>query len=125
MDFSLVNSLAVIVGTVAAYALGMIWFSPMLFGKAWAAGSHDIKRLDSPPVPAMIVQLIATFVLALVVGMTETTEALLTAIAAIVAAALMVAGMDLFSQKTGKATAIDAGYVVVGGALMIVAQGLL
>ena len=49
----------------------------------------------------------------------------MTAVGAILAIALIVAGMDSFSQKSGKATAIDAGYVVVSGVLMILAQGLL
>lgn len=61
----------------------------------------------------------------MVVGLTETTGALLTAITAILATALIVAGMDLFSQKTGKATLIDASYIVAAGVIMIAAQGLL
>ncbi len=116
---------AVIAGTIAAFALGMVWFSPMLFGKAWSTGSHNIRPPASPPVAAMVVQLIGTFVLALAVGLTETYQAIGAAIAAILAVALIVAGMDLFSQKSGKATLIDASYVVVAGALMILAQGLL
>lgn len=125
MEFSLVNWPAVVVGTVAAFALGMIWFSPKMFGSSWASGSHDIKPPSSPPVLAMAVQFIGTFCLALVVGLTETTGALLTAILAILAAALIVAGMDLFSQKSHKATMIDSGYVVASGVVMILAQGLL
>lgn len=124
MDISLINWLAVAAGTVAAFVLGMLWFSPRLFGKAWATGSHDIQPPASPPVMAMTIQLVATFLLALVVGMTETSGALLVAIAAILAVGLFVAGMDLFSQKSGRATVIDAGYVVASGALMIVAQGI-
>jgi len=124
MDISLINWLAVAVGTVATFVLGMLWFSPRLFGKVWATGSHNIQPPASPPVMAMTIQLVATFLLALVVGMTETIGALLVAIAAILAVGLFVAGMDLFSQKSGKATVIDAGYVVASGALMIVAQGI-
>ena len=125
MEFSNVNWPAVIIGTVAAFALGMIWFSPKMFGAGWAKGSHDIKTPASPPIPAMVIQFLGTFCLALVVGITATGDALLTAILAILAAALMVAGMDLFSQKSHKATMIDAGYIVVGGVVMILAQGIL
>ena len=116
---------AVIAGTLAAIALGMVWFSPMLFGKAWAAGSHAIQPPAAPPVAAMVTQFAGTAMLALAVGLTETTGAILVAVAAILAVALWVAGMDLFSQKSGRATLIDAGYVVASGALMILAQGLL
>lgn len=125
MDIALMNWLAVGVGTIAAFGLGMIWFSPVMFGKSWAVGSHDIKPPESPPIMAMVIQFLGTLILALVVGITETDQAIFAAIGAILAVALTVAGMDLFSQKSGKATAIDAGYVVAGGALMIAAQGSL
>ncbi len=119
------NMAATAVGTIAAYALGMIWFSPLLFGRAWASGSHAIVPPPRPPVIAMAVQFAGTAALALVVGLTAMTDALGTAVAAILAAALLVAGMDLFSQKTGRATLIDGGYVVAAGFVMIAAQGLL
>jgi hypothetical protein len=125
MDIALMNWAAVAVGTIVAFGLGMLWFSPILFGKSWAVGSHNIKPPESAPISAMVVQFAGTVLLALVVGMTETNEAILTAIGAILAVAVTVAGMDLFSQKSGKATLIDAGYIVVAGALMIGAQGLL
>lgn len=125
MDFALINWAAVIAGTLTAFFLGMLWFSPKMFGKSWATGSHNIQPPSTPPIVAMAIQFVGTAVLALVVGMTETNEAIMTAIGAIMAVALIVAGMDLFSQKSGKATMVDAGYVVVAGALMIAAQGLL
>lgn len=125
MDVSIVNWLAVGVGTIGAFLLGMLWFSPVLFGKGWSTGSHDIQPPDSPPIAAMVIQFLGTFALAMVVGLTETTGALLTAITAILATALIIAGMDLFSQKTGKATLIDASYIVFAGVIMIAAQGLL
>lgn len=125
MEFSGMNWAAVAAGTLAAYALGMAWFSPALFGKGWATGSHDISLPASPPVAAMVIQFLATLALALVVGMTETSNALFTAVLAILAVALFVAGMDLFSQKSGRATMIDAGYVLAGGILMILAHAVL
>ena len=125
MEFSLVNWPAVGLGTILAFVLGMLWFSPMMFGKVWSAGSHNIQPPASAPIAAMVVQFLATLALATVVGMTASVDALMTAILAIVSVALFVAGMDLFSQKSGRATLIDASYIVVGGALMIVAQGIL
>jgi len=125
MDIALMNWAAVVVGTVAAFGLGMLWFSPKMFGKAWAAGSHNIQAPASLPIMAMVIQFIGIAILALVVGITETNQAIMTAIGAILAVALFVAGMDLFSQKSGKATVIDASYVVASGALMILAQGLI
>ncbi|MGC3937598.1 DUF1761 domain-containing protein [Roseobacter sp. EG26] len=125
MDVTLMNWLAVGVGTVAAFGLGMLWFGPLMFGKAWATGSHDISPPASPPMAAMVVQFLGILLLALVVGMTETNQAIMTAVGAILAVAFVVAGMDLFSQKSGRATLVDAGYIVAAGAVMILAQGVL
>lgn len=125
MDILLVNWPAVALGTIAAFVLGMAWFSPKMFGKSWTEGSHNIQAPDAPPKLAMLVQFLGTFALAFVVGMTETNEAIGTAVVAILAVALTVAGMDLFSQKSGRATLVDAGYIVAGGVLMILAQGIL
>lgn len=125
MDIAHMNWAAVVAGTLAAFGLGMLWFSPRMFGKAWAAGSHQIHPPASPPFLAMATQFVGTAILALVVGITETDQAIMTAIGAILAVSLIVAGMDLFSQKSGKATAIDAGYIMAAGFLMILAQGLL
>ncbi len=35
MDFSNINYLAVIVAAIAGFALGSLWYSSALFGKAW------------------------------------------------------------------------------------------
>lgn len=116
---------AVAAGTLAAYGLSMIWFSPLMFGKPWATGSHNIMPPATAPIAAMITMLLGTFALAMIVGLTETTNDLITALVAILAVTLTVAGMDLFSQKTIKATLIDAGYILTSGVVMILAQGLL
>lgn len=125
MDIALMNWPAVGLGTIAAFALGMLWFSPKLFGNTWSAGSHDIQPPDAPPLLAMAIQLTGTLVLALIIGITETAGAIFVAIGAVLAVALFVAGMDLFSQKSGKATWVDAGYVLACGVVMIAAQGIL
>ena len=125
MEPAVFNWLATAVGAAAAFGLGMIWFSPMMFGKTWSSGSHNIQPPASPPVAAMTVQLAGTVLLAAVVGLTAMSDALGTALAAIGATALLVAGMDLFSQKSTAATLVDAGYIVASGALMIAAQGLI
>lgn len=119
-----VNWPAVLLGTVAAYALGMLWFGK-LFGTAWARGSHGIQPPKSPPVPAMLVQLIGTFLMAWLIGATETQQAIWTALVAILAIASLQLGGGLFSQKSATAALIDGGYVVAAGGLMILAQGIL
>jgi hypothetical protein len=125
LGFTNVNWLAVIAGTIVAYGLGMLWFSPKMFGTGWAAGNRDLQAPDSPPLAARIVQLAGVFLLALVVGVTATTNALITAILAILATAVLIAGSGLFAQKNCYAVRVEAGYVIVTGVILIAAQGLL
>ncbi|MBL7888300.1 MAG: DUF1761 domain-containing protein [Bacteroidia bacterium] len=48
MDMSSVNWIAVIVAAVLNFLLGGLWYSPMLFGKAWQAenklSDEDLKK---------------------------------------------------------------------------------
>ena len=119
-----VNWLAVIVGTIAAYALGMLWFGP-LFGKAWFTGSHYIQRPEKPPYLPMATQFIGTFLMAWVIGATATIDALVTAVFVILTIAILQLTGSLFSQKSAAAALIDGGYTVAMGAVMILVQGLL
>ncbi len=125
MESMSINWTATALGAALAYGLGMIWFSPLMFGKTWSTGSHNIEPPQQPPILAMVILLLGIIALAVVVGLTASIDALGTAIAAILAVVLIVAGMDLFSQKTGKATLVDAGYIVACGVLMIISQGIL
>jgi hypothetical protein len=46
MNFGLVNWIPVLGATIAAFVLGGIWYSPMVFGKAWvAANGFDVKSM--------------------------------------------------------------------------------
>ena len=120
-----VNWPAVIAGTVVAFLVGWAWYAPALFGRKWAEGSRVPMEGGAFPAFAMGAQLVGLFVLALVVGITATTDALITAILAIVGAAMLVIANGAFCRKSGAALGIDAGYVIVSGTVMIAAQGLL
>lgn len=126
MDFANVNWLAVVAGTVVAFLFGWLMYSPVLFGKKWAEGSGvEMTEANKLPAFAMASQLIALFLLALVVGITATTNALLTAILAILAAAIFTVSNGAFCKKSSYALMVDGGYIVGSGVLMIAAQGLL
>ncbi len=91
-DFSRVNWLAVTVGTVVSFLVGWVWYSPKLFGKKWAEGSGvSLDSADKMPIFAMVTQLVALLLLALVIGITATIDALITAILAILAVAAFTA----------------------------------
>ena len=40
MDFSQINYLAVLVAALSTFVLGGLWYSPMLFGKAWMRANN-------------------------------------------------------------------------------------
>lgn len=119
------NWLAVLSGSVVAFGLGMVWFGPLLFGKRWSAGSHNIVAPASPPLAAMAAQLAGTLLMALAIGVTAATDALILAITVILAIAALQLGSSLFGQMSGAAAVIDASYVLAMGVVMIVMQGLL
>ncbi len=118
------NWLAIIVGTVLSFGLGMFWFSPVMFGKGWSAGMQNLQPPSSPPIFAMVVQLIGTFLLAFVIGITATNDALVTAILAILSVMVLMAGNALFKQNAGYTVAVDSGYTLAMGVIMIAAQGI-
>ena len=88
MDFSLINWTAVLVGWVVAFVAGFLIYAPFAFGPKWAAGSHlEGKTPDKMPMGAVFAQGLATFLLALIIGLTETAEAIDAAILAILTVA--------------------------------------
>ncbi len=125
-EFSGMNWLAVIAGTIVAFLAGWLWYSPSVFGKGWAEGSRvELGSAQSMPVLAMITQLLALFLLALVVGITATRDQLFTAIFAILALAAFGVSGGAFSRKSTYALMVDGSYAVLAGVIMIALQGLL
>ena len=123
--FADLNWIAVIAGTVVSFLVGWLWYSPKLFGVKWAEGSRvDLGSADSMPMMAMASQFLALLLLAMVVGITATTDALITAILAILAVAVFNLASGSFVRKTNYALGVDFGYVVVAGVIMIAAQAI-
>lgn len=126
MEVENVNWIAVGAGTVVAFLFGWLVYSPLLFAKAWAQGSGvELNKDSKPPMSAMMLQIIGLFFLATVIGITATLNALFAAILAILAAAALTISNGAFCKKSFAALAIDAGYIVGAGVLMILAQALL
>ncbi len=115
-----VNWPAVGVGTVLSFMLGWLWYSPKMFGKKWAEGS-GIELTDSSamPVAPLIFQLIATFLLAWLIAITATQDALLTAILILLTIACFVATNSMFVKKSSTAITIEVGFVLAMGVVMI------
>lgn len=120
-----VDWIAIVAGAVASFLLGWLWYSPALFGKKWAAGiGVDLGSATSMPVAAMITQLVATFLLAWVVGVTAAQNALITIILIVVTLALLIVANGLFGKKSRYAIAVEAGFIVAMAVVMIMAQAI-
>lgn len=67
MDFSTLNWLAVVVSTVAFFAFGALWYSPVLFGKMWMKETgnteESAKKANMPKM--MGLTLLFSFIMAL------------------------------------------------------------
>jgi hypothetical protein len=129
-----VNWIAIIVAAVAAFAIGALWYSPMLFGRQWmAAHGHTPEKLAAMQASmaktytfSLITYLIMAMVIALLMALTGAS----TAIQGIVLGVLAWLGFgftiglntNLYSDKPAAAFMIDAGYqfvhVIVMGAII-------
>lgn len=121
-----VNWLAVVIGFVAAYMLGWLWYSPKLFGEQWAEGvGLDLEKASEMPVAAMGIQAFGTFCLAWVVGITAASNALLTLILIVATFIFLQVSGGMFSQKNRTVIFIDAGYIAAMAVVLVIFQALL
>lgn len=120
-----VSWIGVVVGAVAAFLVGWVWYSPKLFGTKWAAGvGVDLGSASEMPVGAMISQIIGLMLMSWFVGVTAASNALLTVILATVAFGTLAYSGGMFAEKSAYARGVEAGYLAVSLVIMIVAQGI-
>lgn len=120
-----VNWIAVLIGAVAAFLLGWLWYSPMLFGKRWAEGlGLQLGTASEMPVGAMVAQVCGLFLMSWFVGVTAASNALLTVILGTVAFTVLGYSGGMFAQKNSFVRAVDAGYWIAALVVMIVCQGV-
>ena len=125
-NFAAVNFAAVAAGAVVSFFVGWLWYSPKVFGRNWAIGSGiSPEPPEKMPVFAMLAQLVSLLILALVIGLTATTNALITALLAILAVAVFTVSTGAWINKNAYAMTVDFFYVIVAGVVMIGAQALL
>ncbi len=124
--FNGVSWLAVIVGAVAAFLLGWLWYSPKLFGIKWAEGSGvKMGSSDQMPTAAMASQGLGLLLMSWFVGVTAVSSALWTVILATVAFAVLGFSGGTFSGKSQYARLVDAGYWLACLVVMIICEGLI
>lgn len=121
-----VNWLAVIIGAVAAFVVGWLWYSPLLFGKRWAAGNNlELGSAQDMPFGAMGAQALGLLLLSWFVGVTAVESKLSTFILALIAFCVLATSGGLFTKKPGDIIAIDMGYWIVAALIMFIVQGVL
>ncbi len=122
----MINWLALGVGVIAAFLLGWLVYGPVGFQKRWAEGTRiDPTPPESPPLPQMAAQIVFLILLAAVIAVTETTNSLGVAVLAILAVAAQAASVGAWAQKSGFAIAVDTGYALGCGVVMILAHAIL
>ncbi|MDE0590180.1 DUF1761 domain-containing protein [Halocynthiibacter sp. C4] len=120
-----VSWLAVIVGAVAAFLVGWLWYSPKLFGEKWAEGvGVSLGSADKMPAAAMISQALGLFLMSWFVAVTAASNLLLTVILATVAFTIMGYANAAFAGHSTYARNVNAGYWLVALVIMIICNGI-
>lgn len=126
-----INWISVIIATVAAFAIGGLWYSPVLFGKAWQAElkltTDDLRKTNMPLIFGLsfVLNFISAVVLEMFIGKDATLvfgliAGLLVGIAWI---ATSLGVNYLFARKSLRLFLIDAFYFIVYFAVMGVILG--
>lgn len=121
-----VNWLAVIVGAIAAFGLGALWYSPKMFGKGWMEGcgltEEDAKK--GQPMMAMVAQGVGTFLLAWITGITASMNSLGLAILIALMVSVLIKANGLFGKKNMYAIKVESGFILAMVVIMILVQAI-
>lgn len=113
-----INYYAVVVAAVLSFAIGGLWYSPMLFGKVWLQEMQlkpeDIKQKPSVLILSFIFSLVAVFIIADLLGPQPELMNALTISGLIGAIVFLGIGITYqFSNKSLRHLLIDGGYHIV------------
>ena len=119
MEFS-INFWAVLVAAISAFAVGSVWYSPILFGNVWMRenGFSEEEIKNSNPTKSYIIAFILTVIIAVnlaaFLGDATITWGLAAgALAGIGWVAAAIGILYLFEEKSFKLFLINAGYMAV------------
>lgn len=125
-SFAEINWLSVIVATLAAFAIGGLWYSPVLFSKTWQRenklSDQEIKEANMALIfgSSFLLNFISAVVLELFIG--KQADVLTGLLAGLFVGlgwvATSLGTTYLFARKTLNLFIIDAGYFVVYFAVM-------
>ena len=122
-----VNYVAIIVAAIANMVVGYLWYSKMLFGKAWMKlmGKKDMGKKDSMPMmmgAGYISSVVMAYVLAIFIQLNGATTPLAGAMAAfwpwLGFVATVTLGSVLWEGKSIQLWVLNAAHHLVGMAVM-------
>jgi hypothetical protein len=120
-----VNWPGVAIGAIAAFALGWLWYSPLMFGKKWAEGvGVELAAASDMPVPAMATQFLGLFLMSWFVGVTAVANHLATAVLATIAFAILFFSAALFTRKDPFVRNVEVGHWIASLVVMIICQAI-
>ncbi|WP_018625137.1 DUF1761 domain-containing protein [Kangiella aquimarina] len=113
-----INYYAVLVAAILSFAVGGLWYSPMLFGRIWLKEmkieAEDIKQKPSVFILSFIFALVAVFVIADLLGPNPDLIHAVTVCAMVGAIVFLGLGITYqFSNKSLRHLLIDGGYHLV------------
>ena len=115
----------VIVGAIAAFFVGWLWYSPVLFGKKWAEGlGLSLGTASDMPFAAMGAQFLGLFLMSWFVGVTAVNNALLTVILATLAFTVLAYSGGMFAKQNTYVRNVNGGYWIAALVVMIICQGV-
>jgi hypothetical protein len=130
--FTQINWLSVLVSAIAAFAVGGLWYSPVLFGKAWQTlikvTNEELKNASMVMIfgTTFILNIIGAAVLDMFIGPMATIGFGLLAglIISVIWIGSSLAINYLYARKPFKLFLIDAGYYVTFYAIMGIILGV-
>lgn len=127
MDFSKINYLAVLVAAISTFLIGGLWYSPLLFGKAWmnANGFSEAELQTFSKARMFGWSFLFAIVMALNLAMflagpeTNTTWGMIAgALTGFGWVAMAIAVVGVFENRSWKYIFINGGYMLVAFVVM-------
>lgn len=121
LSFSDINWVSVIVSAIVAFAIGGLWYSPLLFSKAWVKelkiSDDEIKSSNMILIfgTTFLLNIVSATILDLFIGKNATLiSGMIFGLFVAIAWVTTSLGINyLFSRKSLKLFLIDAGYFIV------------
>lgn len=123
--FDGVNWLGVLLGALAAFALGWLWYSPKGFYRAWSRSANVTHQQGDPMGAAFGSLILGLLLYSVFVGVMMASGQLGPLVLGITAFVIMGYSNNAFKKLGAVSRTVDAGSWAVSGAVMIAVQLLL